>query len=390
MMAQASTVHLNVTDFAAAVAIAQDPSLADCAFVVAKAEAARSVVLAVSRRAWEEGLTPGMPLNTAEHLVRNLRVLAPDPNACEQANRRMEEISKQYAPLVQNDSGGHLYLDLSGTTSLFGPHIDCAVRIRNAIMEQVGIEPTVAVAPNKLVAKVGTRAIRPCGITCIRSGEEAGFLATQDARLLPGVGPAMARIISVAGLREIGELAKLTDGEVLALFGKRGIALRDAARGVDTSTVASGDLSQRTIWRRVDFAEPCLEADLIKSALVSMVEEAGLEMRQALLATQRLRLSLMYADGVRSEAEEHTRQSLLLDTELTALASKVAQKALTRRIRLRGISLFLTDLAPAQREPDLFTPEGPTRLERLQSAVDITRLRFGPMAVTLAAALVHA
>ncbi len=387
---QASVVHLNVIDFAAAVAIAKDRSLAKTPFVVAKAGAARPVVLAVSRQAWSEGITPGMPVGMAERLVRNLRVLAPDPSACTTANTLMEKIVCRYAPLVQNDSGGHLYLDLAGTSRLFGPHIDCAVRIRNEIVEQVGIEPVVALAPNKLVSKVVTRAIRPTGVACVRDGEEASFLAPQDALLLPGVGPAMARILSVAGLREIGELAALDDSETVALFGKRGLALRDAARGLDNSPVDPGGLAERTIWRRVDFPEPLLDAALFHAALVQIVEDAGLEMRRSLLAACALRITLLYSDGVRSEAQQRSREPLLLDSDLIEAANRVSAKALERRVRLRGLALVLYGLAPARREPDLFTPEGPDRFERIQSAVDRTRLRFGPTAVTRATAIVHA
>ena len=65
MNGQGSVVHLNVTDFAAAVAIAKDGTLADSAFVVAKASASRAVIQAVSQRAWQEGLVPGMPLANA-------------------------------------------------------------------------------------------------------------------------------------------------------------------------------------------------------------------------------------------------------------------------------------------------------------------------------------
>jgi DNA polymerase IV len=390
MNSQASIVHLNVIDFAAAVAIAKDRSLAKTAFVVAKAGAARPVVLAVSRHAWAEGITPGMPLGMAERLVRSLRILVPDPSACATANALMEKVACHYAPLVQNDSGGHLYLDLAGTSRLFGPHIDCAVRIRNQIMEQVGVEPVVALAPNKLVSKVVTRAIRPTGVACVRAGEEAAFLAPQDALLLPGVGPAMARILSVAGLREIGELAALDDSETLALFGKRGLALRDAARGVDNSPVDPGGLAERTVWRRVDFPEPILDAATFHAALVQMVEDAGLELRRSLLAASALRITLLYADGVRAEAQQRLRSPLLLDSDLIATASSVSTKALERRVRLRGMTLVLYGLAPARREPDLFTPEGPDRFERVQNAVDSTRLRFGLTALTRATAIIHA
>jgi DNA polymerase IV len=384
----ASVVHLNVADFPAAVAMAVDRGLAEKAFVIAGSSAGRAIVLGLSPRAREEGLFPGMSLAQAQERVRGLIIVPPDPVACARAGEAMEALAARYAPLIQNDAGGHLYLDLSGTERLFGPPLDSAVRVRNEIAEALHIEPELAVARNKLVAKVAARSVRPSGIAGIREGDEASFLAPQDARLLPGVGPAIARILAVTGLQEIGEIALLCDGEALALFGKRGLALRDAARGLDGSPVEPGRLGERSLRRRADFAEDTIEAPLVRAALIALVEDAGLELRKSLLAARRVRVGLSYSDGFRAEAAESSRRPLLLDTELIAAADRAFSRAATRRVRFRSLGLELSDLAPAVREPDLFIPEGPSRGERIQAAVDSSRGRYGPAAVTRASALV--
>jgi DNA polymerase IV len=390
MNRDASVVHLNVIDFAAALAAVRDHSLADRVFVIAAAVGGRALVLGLSRRAREEGLESGMGLAEARRRAPRLVVVPPDPGLAARASEEMERVAARYSPLVQNDSGGHLYLDLAGTTRLFGPHIDCAVRLRNEIVEALGIEPTVAIARNKLVAKVATRSIRPSGIACVRPGDEASFLSPQDALLLPGMGPSIARLASVTGIREIGDLAALSDEEALSIFGRRGPALRDAALGLDESAVAPVALSERLVDRSLEFAEDVLEAPLVRAALISLVEDAGLELRASLLAARRLRLALRYADGVWCRAEERSRAPIVLDAELIAAADRAFARAATRRVRLRAVLLELADLAPARREPDLFIPEGPSRLERLQQAVDASRARFGPVAVTRASAVIRA
>jgi len=435
MSRDSSVVHLNVIDFAAAIAEVRDPSLADRPFVIAGvgraagtpqeagAEAAaagsapgesspgvwaaasnggagrgretsaagggRALVLGLSRRAREEGLAAGMSLAAAERRAPGLLVVPPDPAGCALASAEMVRIASRYAPLVQDDAGGHLYLDLAGTARLFGPHVDCAVRIRNAIVDRLGIEPTVALARNKLVAKVATRSIRPSGMAFIRPGDEASFLAPQDVLLLPGAGPSLARLLAVTGVAEIGDLAALSDEEALSIFGRRGPALRDAARGLDDSPVAPGGLGERVVSRRAEFAEDILEAELARAALVALAEDAGLELRRSLLAATRLRLELLYADGVPSAAEERSRGPMVLDAELIAAADRAYARANGRRIRLRAMALVLGTLVPARREPDLFEPEGRGgRLERLQAAVDASRAKFGPGAVTRAATVI--
>jgi DNA polymerase-4 len=393
MRGGSSVVHLNVVDFAAAVAEAGDRSLADRAFVIAGSGAGargEARVLGLSRRSREEGLSPGMKLAEAQRRSPGILVVPPDPASCARAEAEMERIAGSYSPAVQNDSGGHLFVDLAGTERLFGPAIDSAVRLRRDILEGLGIEATVAVARNKLVAKVATRSIRPAGMALVREGDEASFLAPQDSLLLTGVGPSIARLLSVTGLREIGQLAALSDEEALSIFGRRGLELRDAALGLDDSPVAPGGLDERVVSRRLEFEEDMLEASLVRAALISLVEDAALELRKGLLAARSLRLAIAYADGAWGRAEERSRLPLLLDAELIAAADRAFARAATRRVRLRALALELAALEGAKREPDLFIPEGPTRLERLQEAVDSSRRRFGPQSVTRASAIAHA
>ena len=193
--------------------------------------------------------------------------------------------------------------------------------------------------------------------------------------------------MSVAGIHEIGQLASLSDFEATALFGRRGLALRDAALGIDPTPVARGGLGDRSIRRRVDFGADEIDARTIRAALVAVSEDAGLELRRSLLAAGRVLVAVQYADGCRAEASERTRAPWSLDADLLAAADRAFARAAARRVRLRALALELSALAPARREPDLFVPEGSGRLERLQAAVDRSRTRFGPAAVTRACAI---
>ncbi|MBI9094241.1 MAG: DNA polymerase [Sphaerochaeta sp.] len=386
---QSSIIHINVTDFAAAVAIAKQPSLADTSFAIAKEGSVRRIIINPSRRAFAEGIRSGMPVAVALRLLPSLELVPFDARSYAKADAAITEIAQQYSPTIQCDGGGHLYLDAKGTTRLFGPPIDCAMRIRNAIHTRLCLEPAVAVAANKLVAKIGTRAIRPCGITQVGKGDEQMFLSRQDVSLLPGVGPSIGRLLSVAGIREIGQIAVLDDAQVVSFLGKRGLALRNAARGLDTSPLDSLALGQRKIFRRVDFAEPVNELESFRAAVIAASEDAGLEMRTQKLGCSEVLLSLAWSDGARSEAIRRTKGQWVLDQELMGASWAASSQAMNRRVRILAFTLSLQNLSPAWKEPDLFIPEGPSRDERLQAAVDASRTRFGVAILTHASAVIH-
>ena len=385
----ATIIHINVTDFAAAVAIAKQPSLSDTAFAIAREGSARRIVITPSPRAFKEGIRSGMPVALAQRMLPSLQLIPPDAASNAKADAVITEIALSYSPTIQCDSGGHVYLDVEGTTRLFGPSVDCAVRIRNEVHERLHLEPAVAVAANKLVAKIGTRAIRPTGILQVRKGDEADFLFRQDISLLPGVGPSLKKLLLVAGIREIGQLACLDDMQAIAFLGKRGLALRDASRGLDFASLDSKALGQRKIFRRVDFAEPVCEIDAFRAAVITACEDAGLEMRMQRWGCSAVHISLAWSDGFSTEALQRSKGQWVLDQELIPASWKAATQAMNRRVRIAALTLSLTALSPALREPDLFEPEGLTREERLQSAVDETRSRFGPAILTHAAAVFH-
>ncbi|WP_320120939.1 DNA polymerase [uncultured Sphaerochaeta sp.] len=388
--AGASIIHINVTDFAAAVEVAKNPSLADTPFVVALEGSARTVVLTPSHRAWEEGIRAGMPLRFAKQMVPSLQVLPWDNQSTTKADTAITSIAQEYSPSIQCDRGGHIYLDMQGTTRLFGPVVDSAVHIQGEIRKKLNLEASVAVASNKLVAKVGTRTTRPAGLIQVREGDEASFLAWQDVSLLSGVGSATARLLSVAGITTIGQIAALGDEQVMAFLGKRGLALRDAARGLDNSPLQSGLPEKRIVQRKISFAEPILEMDALKAAVVTAGEDAALSMRTAGLGAAKIHIALLYSDGRRSEASHRIKGQWVYDLEISLVAWKVAQLAASRRVRILSCTLSLGELSPLAPTLDLFLPDAQHRSDSLQQAVDRMRHKFGPGILTHGAALAHA
>ncbi|MGO8693441.1 MAG: DNA polymerase [Rectinemataceae bacterium] len=387
MRAESSVVHVNVVGFMAAVEALADPERRGKAFVVGFPGAGRALVLDASRVAIKEGIRIGMGLDAARARVGGLSVLPPSFDAYRRANALVEKVCSRYAPLVENDSGGHFYLDLGGTRRLFGEYIDSAARIKNEIRSTVGLEPTVGLARNKLVAKVGTRSLRPDGLALVREGDEAAFLAPQDVELLPGVGPKLLRLLRAVGMREIRELAEVGDDECRALFGKGGPALRDAARGLDFGEVAGGRLAERIIARELRFESDVLDAFEIRAGLVRLVEEVGLELRTAAFVAGRLSLRVTYTDGFEASASRSCELPLSGEAELLRTADGLLSRAGERRVRVRALFFALSDLSPSSPQLDLFAPPELSKTDGLQRAVDAARTRFGSDKLGLCAAL---
>jgi len=373
--------HLNIVGFRAAVAALEDKRLLDRPYAIAGGKGGRAVVWDVSRAALEGGVKPGMALAAAERLVRDLAVVPPNPAACQKVNGLLETVIARYAPVWQNDGGGNLYLDITGTKKLFGPPADCTWRVSKEISGVIGLEMAAAAAANKLTCKVASRVIRPVGFLDINPGDEAAFLANKKLAFLPGMGPLLMRTAAVAGFREIGELAALSKGEAVSLFGKRGLLLRDYALGIDDSPVEGGS-GKRRIKQKADFPENVIDEEIIRGALASLVENGGLQMRRDKLGARAVCLALVYSDGVALSGRERSKRLLVLEKDILAAVERVYRKTADRRVRISSICLSLEDLSPSGYEADLFSFENEAKEWRLQRAIDLIHDRYGNGAVT--------
>jgi DNA polymerase-4 len=221
---------------------------------------------------------------------------------------------------------------------------------------------------------VASRAIRPLGLVEVRPGDEAAFLAHQDIALL-SLGQSLLKTIRVTGFREAGELAALTNSEAAALFGRKGIFLRDAAKGIDNSPVVNG--GKRNIESRADFSEDVIDENLIIGALSFLAEHCGLQMRSEKLGCNAVRLVVIYNDGMEAHGFEKTKHPLITDSEISFVVCSLYKKTVNRRIRISSVCLSLGDFSPLGFQPDLFEPETETKNHKLQEAVDKIKNRYG-------------
>jgi DNA polymerase-4 len=190
------------------------------------------------------------------------------------------------------------------------------------------------------------------------------------------MGKALLRTAFVTGLTTIGALAALTDSEADALFGRRGIALRDNARGIDATPVLCAN-TNRKIEHTLNFEEDVIDMEIIRGALIYLSENAGMEMRSGRLGTCCISLNVTYSDGAVCSCSENFKHLILLDREIWKSAFLLYTKAVQRRVRIRSVTLSLESLLPLSFEPELFIPDTECRERQVQNAADNVRVKYG-------------
>ena len=176
-----SIIHLNVADFAVAVERAVDGRLKDRPIIIAPEGAARAAVYDMSEEAYRGGIRKGMALRNAVRRCKDARILAPHPDRYEQAMRALLKQALPYSPFIETgEDDGHLFMDATGTTRLFGSPMDVAWRLRKQIRTDLCLDPIWSVAPNKLGYPEEIKFLQPQQVIVLDAGNQVNWQRRQQ------------------------------------------------------------------------------------------------------------------------------------------------------------------------------------------------------------------
>ncbi|MFC1812942.1 hypothetical protein ACFL03_09640 [Thermodesulfobacteriota bacterium] len=385
-MNERSIIHLNIADFAVAVERAVDSRLRERPVIVAPEGAVRATVYDMSDEAYQGGVRKGMPLRRALRYCREAFVLPPHPDRYERAMTQLFKHVSPYSPLIEmTDHNGHLFIDATGTGKLFGPPPDVAWRIRKSLRTAMGFDPIWSVAPNKLVAKVATRLVKPTGEYIVRSGDEADFLRPLPVHLIPGIEADDLKRLREFNLTLAGHVAVLSLGQLNRVFDTRGHSLYEAVRGIDPSPVVSVEDKQPRVRVDHEFGNDTNDVPVMEGTLYQLIEQAGADLRKRRLAAKRIRIALGYSDGGRIARQAVVNPPTANDFRLFSAAKTALKRAWTRRVRIRHLCLVCDRLTYPPAQMELFPEHEKEKKtsDNLIAALDTIRRRFGFSAIRM-------
>src|SRR3954471_6272860 len=380
---QATILHADLDAFYASVAQRDDPRLRGRPVAVGG-----GVVLAASYEARARGVRSAMGGRRARELCPDLAVVQPKWSAYVEASRAVFRLFEDVAPVVEGLSIDEAFLDVGGLERIKGSPKQIAERLRRDVRREVGLPLTVGVARTKSLAKVASQVAKPDGLLVVPPGGELGFLHPLPIERLWGVGPATSAKLRAKGLRTVGEVARLTEGTLMAIVGRAaGRHLHALAHNRDPRRVRTG-ARRRSIGAQHALGRgPRSWADL-DAVLVGLVDKLGRRLRGARRVCRTIVLRLRFGDFTRATrsqtlAEATQRTHIILATVRGLLAT--AMPTVERDgITLLGVSL--TNLR-SDDAVQLALPFDEVRASALDAALDDVRDRFGAQAIQRAVLL---
>jgi DNA polymerase-4 len=381
-MTNRSILHVDLDAFFCSVEEILDPELKGKAFVVGGRPDGRGVVASASYAARAFGIRSAMPTAQALRLAPGLIILSSRHGVYGQHSKKVMDHLRKSAPIMQKISIDEAFLDVSADLR---PGAELARQWQNEILNLFQLPTSWGIATNKLVAKIATEVGKPGGLVTVPPGEETAFLAPLPVDMLWGVGPKTKSRLEQINIYTIGELAQVPAAKLRTLFGVVGLELASRARGEDSSEVRQGG-EPRSMSAERTFAQDLSRTADLHKALLQMSEEVGRRLRRDGLAGRTIRLKIRWPDF-----QTHTRQLKLEqptdhDGEIYLEAQKLLSSLWAEGQPVRLLGVGVADLSTPWRQLSLFGRAW-EQDERLQTALDDIRSRFGPKAVRRAGGL---
>lgn len=380
-------VCLQIPAFRIALARAADSTLRNRPVAVAPTHTPRAIIREISDEALREGIQRGMPVDLGRLICPGLQLIPPDSSLTQAAHRELQHRISSFAPAWESIRPGSLFLDLTGTTRLFGPPIDTATRISRELTHE-GWHSAIGLAGNKLVSQLATTTLtKPPQVLSIHSGCEQPFLAPLPTMLLPGLHRTQAsRVLhrlEDLNLLTLGAIASVSLAQLQAAIGHPAGLLLDWARGIDPSPIRS-PIVQPVIERSVPLNPDEVDDRLLLGQLYRLSEQLCATLRQQLRMCRYVSLTVRHSDHVEQTAQHLLPRGTYWEVDLQPVVTRLFYRCFNRRVRLTRMMLRVSRLEPPAQQLSLFDElESITRprSHRLALMLDQIRAKFGEQAV---------
>ncbi|MEZ0292764.1 MAG: DNA polymerase IV [Solirubrobacteraceae bacterium] len=377
-----SILHADLDSFYASVEQRDDPRLRGRPVIVGG-----GIVLAASYEAKAHGVRTAMGETRARRLCPQAVVVEPRFRAYVDASKAVFRVFDDASPVVEGISIDEAFLDVRGLERISGTPREIAIRLRRAVLEEVGLPITVGVARTKFLAKVASGVAKPDGLLVVPADGELEFLHPLPIERLWGVGPVTAEKLRRRGITTVGQVAGIPEPALVWMLGRAsGRQLHALAHNRDPRPVVRRR-RRRTIGSQCALGRGRRSPEEIDAILIALVDGVARRLRRARRVGRTVVLRLRFDDFTRATRSRtlprptaHTATLLAALQELLEAAQPlVAERGLT----LVGVAVAnLDDDLPRQ----LVLPFDDADMA-LDAALDRVRERFGSRSVTRAVVL---
>jgi DNA polymerase-4 len=352
------------------------------------------VVLAASYEAKRFGVQGGMSGWKAKRLCPDLVFVGGHFADYQKLGDEVMTILGDFTPLVQRISIDEAFLDIAGSTHLFGSPTIIGDRIRRRVRTELGLPISVGAARTKHLAKIASQVAKPDGLVVVEPADERAFLDPLPVGLVWGIGPITRQRLAERGILSIGQLAASPDGALQSLLGRAlGTKVTSLAANVDQRRVHTQGRAG-SVGAQSGFGRRDVSPELIRSVLGHLADRVAGRLRARHRAGRTVTVRVRFP-SMRAVTRSHTGPHPISTTlTLTEISERLVYKALSDHVDQYQISLLAISVSNLVDQPvlQLELPMLPDDAERpgsrvgaarwaVDHSIDEVRRRFGRSSV---------
>lgn len=383
--ADSATLVIDLNCAFASIEQQHNPELRGRPLAIAAYATDAATVVSSSREARDLGIRTGMRVFEAKAIFPRVVVMEPNPPLYRGASDQLIEIMERHSPDVLRMSIDEASMNLAGTPDLarLGPE-GVGRAIKRAIREEIGecVTCSVGISTSIWMAKQASNLDKRDGLERIDHTNLVSVFQRLQLIDMSGVAEATANRLRRAGIHTPVEFLRASSDQ-LRLAGMRPEAAntwRQRLRGFEVGgfeSAARKSYSHSHVLARATSSQKELE-----ELLMRLADMVGRRLRAAGRRGRVVSVSIVY----RPDAGHFTKQSTLANP--IATGDEIYRAALTllaardpgRAVGTLGVGLAgLSEADVGQMK--LFSDRSQSRGDRLETAIDAIRNRFGEDAV---------
>ena len=339
------------------------------------------IVLAKSVPAKKFGVTTGEPLMSARKKCPGLKTYAPNFSLYVEKSNALISLLNRYAPVVEQFSIDEAFCDFTGTTGLYGPPAEFALKLKDMIREELGFTVNIGISSNKLLAKMASDFEKPDKVHTLFPNEIQKKMWPLPVSDLLYVGRSSIRTLHNLDIFTIGDLANADVAVLRQHLKKHGEDMWKSANGMDDALVRDTPPANKGYGNSITVGTDVTDRETAFTILLSLCETIGARLR-----ADHAYISVVSVSVVDTAFHRSSHQiTLPSSTDITEKIYEAACELFTRLwdgepLRLLGVH---TSRATSENfvQYDMFGSSEADKLSKLKLAIDQIRNRYGDEAV---------
>ncbi len=344
------------------------------------------VILAKSIPAKKFGIKTGEPVAMALRKCPNLYLAKPDFKLYVKCSKAFMDICREYTPIVEKYSIDECFLDMTGMGRLYPDPVKTAHEIKDRIYRELGFTVNVGIGPCKILAKMASDFEKPNKVHTLFKDEIPAKMWPLPVGELFTVGHSTAEKLQSAGIKTVGDLARLDEKTVQILIGdKIGKQIHDYANGVDFSEVLEVPEEAKGYSISTTLEEDVVTSEAAYKILLALADSVGARMRADGKKAYCVGVTIRGNDFKNHSHQHSFEEATDITAEIYKVSKKLFDELWDKRMPLRLLGISLTQVTDEEiAQISFFATGNKDKERRLDKAMDAIRNKFGSETVVRA------